>query len=119
MRRNYVFQPRHVVSGGVIVVQDGFKIRNSDDVSRFIDKVMTSGTSLVITVAEGVEIHFSKDKDGVFSVGHREGNLRDPFNPTIEIASSDVNNKAYEKTANYYVWRWRKYLNNTVFRRAV
>lgn len=119
MQRNYVFKPKHAVTDGVIVYKDGFKIRSNADVSYFINKVMVSGTSLLITVAEGVEIHFSRNKDGVFSVGYRKGNLRDPFNSTIEIASSDVNNKAYERTANYYVWQWRKYLNNTVFRRAV
>lgn len=115
----YAFQPRYNVFGGVLLYRGGFKIRNSADVKTFINDIVKPGMEIVVTIERGVEIRFSKNGNSHFSVGYRTGNLGDVFNPTIEIASSDVNNKAYERSVDYYVWRWRKYLNNTVFGRAV
>ena len=115
----YAFQPRYNVFGGILLYREGFKIRNSADVKTFINDIVNPGMEIVVTVERDVEIRFSKDENNHSSVGYRTGNLRDVFNPTVEIASSDVNNKAYERTADYYVWQWRKYLNNAVFRRAV
>lgn len=114
----HVFQPRYNVFGGFLLYRGGFKIRNSADVKTFINDIVNPGMEIVITIERDVEIRFSKDRNSYFSVGYRTGNLRDIFNPTVEIASSDVNNKAYERSVDYYVWQWRKYLN-TVFRRAV
>lgn len=115
----HVFQPRYNVFGGILLYREGFKIRNSADVKTFINDIVKPGMEIVVTIERDVEIRFSKDGKSCFSVGYRTGNLGDVFNPTIELASSDANNKAYERTADYYVWQWRKYLNNTVFGRAV
>lgn len=113
----YVFQPRHTVFGGIIMYQSGFKIRNSADVKTFINDIVKPGIEIVVTVERDVEIRFSKDRNGHFSAGYRAGNLSDVFNPTTEVANNGVGVDCYTNPVEYYVWKWRKYLNNTLFRR--
>lgn len=113
----YVFQPRYNVFGGILLYRGGFKIRNSADVKTFINDIVNPGMEIVVTIERGVEIRFSKDRNGHFSVWYRTGNLRDVFNPTTEVANSDATIDCYKNSVEYYVWKWRKYLNNTLFRR--
>lgn len=113
----YVFQPRYNVFDGILMYQSGFKIRNSADVKTFINDIVKPGMDIVVTIERDVEIRFSKDRNGYFSVGYRTGNLRDVFNPTTEVASNGVGVGCYKNPVEYYVWKWRKYLNNTLFRR--
>lgn len=114
----YVFQPRHTVFGGILMYQSGFKIRNSADVKTFINDIVKPGMEVVVTIERDVEIRFSKDRNGYFSVGYRTGNLRDVFNPTTEVANTNTNKAGcYKYSAEYYIWKWRKYLNNTLFGR--
>ena len=113
----YIFQPRHTVFGGILMYQSGFKIRNSADVKTFINDIVKPGIEIVVTIERDIEIRFSKERDGHFSVGYRTGNLRDAFNPTTEVANNGVGIGCYKNSVEYYVWKWRKYLNNTLFRR--
>ena len=112
----YVFQPRYNVFDGILLYRGGFKIRNSADVKTFINGIVKPGMEIVVTIERDVEIRFSKDRNGYFSVGYRTGNLRDVFNPTTEVANT---NKVgcYKYSVEYYIWKWRKYLNNPLFRR--
>lgn len=113
----YVFQPRHTVFGGIIMYQSWFKIRNSADVKTFINDIVKPGIEIVVTVERDVEIRFSKDRNGAFSVGYRKGNLKDVFNPVVEVANNMANKGCYSNSVENYVWKWRKYLNNTLFGR--
>lgn len=113
----YVFQPRYTVFGGIIMYQSGFKIRNSADVKTFVNDIVHPGMEIVVTIERDVEIRFSKDRNGHFSVGYRTGNLRDVFNPTTEIANNGATVGFYKNSVEYYIWKYRKYLNNTLFGR--
>ena len=112
----YVFQPRYNVFDGILLYRGGFKIRNSADVKTFINGIVKPGMEIVVTIERDVEIRFSKDRNGYFSVGYRTGNLRDVFNPTTEVANTNKTG-CYKYSVEYYIWKWRKYLNNTLFRR--
>lgn len=115
----YVFKPRHTVFGGIIGFPGDFKIRNKEDVRYFIDKVVKPGIEIVVTVDRDIEIRFSKGRNNsgnALSVGYRSGNLRDPFNPVTEVANNTTKG-CYKHTVEYYVWKWRKYLNCTLFGR--
>lgn len=113
----YVFQPRYNVFGGILLYRVGFKIRNSADVKTFVNDIVHPGMEIVVTIERDVEIRFSKDRNGYFSIGYRTGNLRDVFNPTTEIANTNDKAGCYKYSVEYYIWKYRKYLNNTLFRR--
>lgn len=113
----HVFKPRYNVFGGILLYRVEFKIRNSADVKTFVNDIVKPGMEIVVTIERDVEIRFSKDGNGHFSVGYRTGNLRDVFNPTTEVANNGATNGCYKNSVEYYIWKWRKYLNNTLFGR--
>ena len=96
----------------IMMIPHGFKIRKKSDVEYFINKCMCGGDYYIITDS-GVQYIFSKRKDEV-SVCKRNGDLHDPFNPSLEIANTRRN--VYERTVNDYIWQNRKYINAKWFK---
>ena len=91
----------------IMMIPHGFKIRKKSDVEVFINECMCKGDYYIITDT-GTQYIFKKYKNEI-SVCERIGNLYDPFNPSLEVASTK--NNVYEKTVADYVWQNRKYIN--------
>lgn len=66
----------------------GFKIKTKNDVKIFAEKCMCKGGMYVLNINEETQFVFHKDKDGEISVDFRSGDLKDIFNPSIEVAST-------------------------------
>lgn len=105
------FKPRCTVFG-ITLRKQGFKVKSKVDAMDFINRCIMANTEVVITVQPDMEYRFLKDSKGVFSVSERRGDLRDPFNPTVEIANSQ--NTSYKMSVVDAVWNLRKYINNTM-----
>ena len=97
----------------IMMIPHNFKIRRKSDVEAFIKDCMVNGNEYCITTDSGVQFVFSKDKDGNMSVSTRSGDLKDIFNPLLEVART--NNNCYKETVTYYVWKNRKYINSKWF----
>ena len=96
-----------------MIIPYNFKIRRISDIETFIKDCMVNGNEYCIVTDSGVQFVFSKDKDGEVSVATRDGDLKDIFNPLIEIAKTDK--LCYEKTVIDYIWQNRKYINSKWF----
>lgn len=92
----------------VMTIIPGFKIRSKDDTMRFVNECMCKGSTYVIKVAEDKQIIFSKDESGYVHVDCRIGDLSNPFNPSIRMAST-----AWVYQINVYdcIWKYRKLIN--------
>ena len=95
----------------IMMIPHGFKIRKKADIEVFINECLCSGDYYIVT--ESAQYIFTKEKSDI-SVFKRTGNLYDPFNPSLEVASTK--NNVYEKTVADYVWLNRKYINAKWFR---
>lgn len=93
----------------IMMIPHGFKIRKKSDAEVFINECMVKGNEYYIITDSGIQFIFDKKKDGNVSVLYRNGDLTDPFNPSLEIASTE--NPLYEKSVVDYVWMNRKYIN--------
>ena len=91
----------------IMMIPHGFKIRKKADAEVFINECLCNGDYYIVTES-GTQYIFTKLKSYV-SVLKRTGNLYDPFNPSLEVASTK--NNVYEKTVADYVWMNRKYIN--------
>lgn len=88
----------------------GFKIRKKSDVNIFINECMQRNHyEYYIVTEDGYQYVFRKDNNDNVSVLYRNGDLRDPFNPLLEVART--NDNCYKKTVSDYVWKYRKYIN--------
>lgn len=93
----------------LMTIPCGFKIRNKNDVETFINECMNRNQSYYLIIQNDFAIFLEKDKDGEVSVLEKRWDLSDPFNPLLEVANT--NNTAYKHTVNYYIWKYRKYIN--------
>lgn len=91
----------------------GFKIKTKKDTEKFAKECMCCGGTYVLNINEDTQFVFDKDKDGEVSVCFRRGNLRDPFNPQIQVASTK--NDCYENSVYHYIWKCRKFINKKWF----
>jgi hypothetical protein len=98
----------------IMQIPHGFKIRKKSDVETFMKKCMCKGNRYDIITDSGIQFIFSRDKDDNFSVLTRTGNLRDMFNPSLEVART--NNNCYKETVIEYIWQNRKYINKKFFK---
>lgn len=92
----------------------GFKIKTKNDVKIFAEKCMCKGGMYVLNINEETQFVFHKDKDGEISVDFRSGDLKDIFNPSIEVASTK--NDSYENSVYHYIWKCRKFINAKYFK---
>lgn len=93
----------------IMMIPHGFKIRKKSDAEVFINECMIKGNEYYIITDSGIQFIFDKKKDDNVSVLYRNGDLRDPFNPLLEVART--NDNCYKKTVSDYVWKYRKYIN--------
>ena len=93
-------------------IPSGFKIRKKVDCDTFIEKCMCNDNGYVIIV-DGTQVIMKKDKNGDVSVDIRQGNLKDIFNPYLEVARTKDN--CYDKTVQDYIWKYRKAINEKWF----
>lgn len=98
----------------VITIIPGFKIRSKDDTMRFVNECMCKGSTYVIKVAEDKQIIFSKDKNGYVHADRRTGDLSNPFNPSIRIASTEMP-WVYQINVYDCIWKYRKFINKKWF----
>ena len=98
----------------IMVAPNGFKIRKKTDVDVFINQCMLKGGEYYIVTDDGTQFVFYKDKDGNTSVSYRNGDLKDIFNPLLEVARTKDN--CYKKTVEDYIWQNRKYINAKWFK---
>lgn len=94
----------------VMTIIPGFKIRCKADTMCFANKCMCKGSTYVIKVAENKQIILSKDESGHVHVDCRIGDLSNPFNPSMRMASTE---RPWVYQINVYdcIWKYRKYIN--------
>ena len=97
----------------IMMIPHNFKIRRKSDVKTFINDCMVKGNEYYIITDDGDQFNFSKDKNGNISIATRNGDLKDIFNPLIEVART--NNNCYKETVTDYIWQNRKYINSKWF----
>ena len=93
----------------IMTIPCGFKIRKKVDVETFINECMNRNQSYSLILQKDFAIFFGKDKDGEVSVSEKRWDLSDPFYPLLEVANT--NNPAYKHKVEYYIWKYRKYIN--------
>lgn len=93
----------------IMKIPQGFKIRKKVDVDEFINKCMCKDNRYSVVNDTGEQIIIEKDKDGNVSVCLRNGDLRNIFNPMLEVASTK--NNCYKETVQDYIWQFRKAIN--------
>lgn len=98
----------------IMQIPNGFKIRKKSDVETFMNKCMCKNNRYAIITDSGMQFIFGKDKDGNISVAIRHGDLKDIFNPSLEVART--NNNCYKGTVEEYIWQNRKYINAKWFK---
>ncbi len=87
----------------------GFKIRRKTDVDKFMNECMCKENEYYLKINNELALFIEKKKDGTITVAEKRWDLYDPFNPLLEVAST--NNKAYKETVQNYIWKYRKYIN--------
>lgn len=97
----------------VMILPANFKIRKKNDIETFINNCMMKDGTYGIKIDKETLLYIKKDEDGNVSVLIKRGNLRDVFNPLLEVAAT--NNSAYKETVQDYIWKYRKYINAEYF----
>ena len=93
----------------IMCVPFGFKIRKKADVEYFINKCMHNGSEYFIKIQNDFALIINKEKDGTVSIAEKRWDLYDPFNPMLEVANTS--NSSYKHSVEYYIWKYRKYIN--------
>ena len=96
----------------IMKIPQGFKIRKKADVETFINDCMCKNNKYAV-VHNGTQAIIKKDKDGNISVDLRNGDLKNIFNPSLEVARTKDN--CYDKTVQDYIWQFRKAINAEYF----
>lgn len=92
----------------------GFKIRSKVDAQRFIDECMAPrNCEYIVVIDQYLALFISKDLEGNVSISEKTGDLKDIWNPTVEITRSK--NNCYENTVEECIWKYRKYINRKWF----
>ena len=97
----------------IMQIPQGFKIRKKADIDKFINDCMCKGNRYGAVDDNGTQIIVEKDKEGNVSVCLRNGDLRNIFNPSLEVARTKDN--CYDKTVQDYIWQFRKAINTEYF----
>ena len=97
----------------IMQIPQGFKIRKKVDVETFINKCMCKDNRYSAIDDNGTQIILEKDKDGNISVCLRTGDLKNIFNPMLEVARTKDN--CYKETVQDYIWQFRKAINKEWF----
>ena len=97
----------------IMQIPQGFKIRKKTDVDVFINKCMCKDNRYSAIDDNGTQIILEKDKDGNISVCLRTGDLKNIFNPMLEVARTKDN--CYKETVQDYIWQFRKAINKEWF----
>ena len=95
-------------SCSLMCIPQGFKIRKKIDCNTFIEKCMCKGNTYSV-IDEDIQLIIEKDKDSNISVAIRHGDLKDIFNPELEVARTKDN--CYKETVQDYIWLFRKAIN--------
>lgn len=90
-------------------IPHGFKIKRKSDAGVFMNQCMINDNEYYIVTDAGTQFVFRKDKDGNSSVLYRNGDLKDVFNPLLEIARTK--DDCYARSVVDYIWFNRKYIN--------
>lgn len=93
----------------IMSIPCGFKIKSKADVEKFINKCMVNDNEYFLKINTDFALVLRKEKDRVVSVLEKRWDLSDPFNPLLEVANTS--NSAYKHTVEYYIWKYRKYIN--------
>ena len=93
----------------IMCIPHGFKIRKKADVKTFMEECMVKGSEYALIIRKDFAVRFEKDKDGNISVLIKQGNLKDMFEPLLEVANTA--NNSYGTTVEWQIWHYRKYIN--------
>lgn len=99
----------------IMQIPQGFKIRKKADIDTFINTCMCNNNRYSAVNESGEQIIIGKDKDGNVSVCLRNGDLKNIFNPMLEVARTKDN--CYKETVQDYIWKFRKAINAEWFSR--
>lgn len=94
-------------------IPQGFKIKKKVDIDKFINDCMQNDSVYEVVISSEEKIVIEKDKDGNISFKIKLWDIKDPFNPLMEVAAT--NNTAYENTIEDWIWKYRKYINKKWF----
>ena len=90
-----------------------FKIRSKADAKRFLHESMMDGKCTYIV---NDELLFVIEKNGDnISIAEKWGDLKNIFNPLVEVANTT--NTAYKESVYDIVYKYRKYINEKLFKR--
>ena len=100
------------MSCSIMKIPCGFKIRKKTDCDVFINDCMCKDSQYSV-IDKGTQVVIDIDKEGKVSIATRDGDLRDIFNPLLEVARTK--NNCYKATVQDYIWKYRKVINDKWF----
>lgn len=89
-------------------IPKGFKIKSKSDVEKFMNECMQVNNTYEVKISGVEKIIIEKTKNHM-SFMIKLGDIRDPFIPDIEVAKTNA--PQYKHDVQYWIWKYRKYIN--------
>lgn len=86
-----------------LIYRNNFKIRCKEDVLEFMNNILQEGAEVVAKITSESALIIRKER-GVVSCHSKTGDLRNPFNLSLELASTSKNS-AYRESVEKVIWR--------------